>query len=115
MKNDEAIKVFETYLTTGYVPRPYELQEASKAAIIALSSYEPLMKQPEVGLEVKKQIEELANDWHHKGFASDEDCPLCMQDLIDILWHFYELGQRRAAEMYDEIEYNRQRAEEESK
>lgn len=26
--------------------------------------------------------------------------------------HFYELGLRRAAEMYDEIEYNRQRAEE---
>lgn len=43
-------------------------------------------------LEVRKQIEELANDWHHKGFASDEDCPLCMQDLMDILWHFYELG-----------------------
>lgn len=43
-------------------------------------------------LEVRKQIEELANDWHHKGFASDEDCPLCMQDLMDILWHFYKLG-----------------------
>lgn len=27
--------------------------------------------------------------------------------------HFYELGLRRAAEMYDEIEYNRQRANEE--
>lgn len=49
-------------------------------------------EQPKVDLEIKKQIEELANDWHHKGFASDEDCPLCMQDLMDILWHFYELG-----------------------
>ena len=49
-------------------------------------------EQPEVDLEVRKQIEELANDWHHKGFASDEDCPLCMQDLIDVLWYFYELG-----------------------
>ena len=49
-------------------------------------------EQPDVDLEVRKRIEELANDWHHKGFASDEDCPLCMQDLMDILWHFYELG-----------------------
>lgn len=49
-------------------------------------------KEQKVDLEVRKQIEELANDWHHKGFASDEDCPLCIQDLMDILWHFYELG-----------------------
>lgn len=36
--------------------------------------------------------------------------------LIDFIYktahHFYERGFRRAAEMYDEIEYNRQRAEE---
>ena len=38
MKNDEAIKVFETYLATGHVPYPYELREASKAAITALKS-----------------------------------------------------------------------------
>ena len=34
---------------------------------------------------------------------------------ITVAKHFYELGLRRAAEMYDEIEYNRQRAEEENK
>lgn len=32
---------------------------------------------------------------------------------IAVARHFYERGQRKAAEMYDEIEYNRQRAEEE--
>ena len=57
----------------------YELGKKSKEPVIE-------------DLEVREQIEELANDWHHKGFASDEDCPLCMQDLMDILWHFYELG-----------------------
>lgn len=36
-------------------------------------------------------------------------------DALLIARYFYELGLRRAAEMYDEIEYNRQRAEEESK
>lgn len=57
----------------------YELGKKSKEPVIE-------------DLEVRERIEELANDWHHKGFASGEDCPLCMQDLMDILWHFYELG-----------------------
>ena len=30
-------------------------------------------QKPSEDLDVRKQIEELANDWHHKGFASDED------------------------------------------
>ena len=34
------------------------------------------------------------------------------RDFIAIARHFYELGCRRTAEKYDEIEYNRQRAEE---
>lgn len=37
---------------------------------------------------------------------------LYLETFNAIARHFYELGCRRTAEMYDEIEYNRQRAEE---
>lgn len=33
-------------------------------------------------------------------------------ELVRFARYFFELGQRKAAEMYDEIEYNRQRAQE---
>lgn len=57
MKNDEATKVFETYLITGHVPYPYELREASKAAITALNSYKQMLENA-----VKGVAEELYND-----------------------------------------------------
>ena len=37
---------------------------------------------------------------------------LTKEDLAKVASHFYEFGCRRTAEMYDDIEYNRQRAEE---
>ncbi len=37
MKKEEAVQVFKKYLKTGYVPNPFELQEASKLAIKALA------------------------------------------------------------------------------
>ena len=43
MTREEAIEVFKGYLRTGYVPRPYQLQEASKIAIECINRYtEPL-------------------------------------------------------------------------
>lgn len=35
------------------------------------------------------------------------------KEIMKLVSHIYELGLKRAAEMYDDIEYNRQRAEEE--
>lgn len=63
-------------------------------------------EQPRVNLE--KEIEiylEPIQAWQvqEAPFTSLENCAR----------HFCEVGLRRAAEMYDEIEYNRQRAEEE--
>ena len=43
------------------------------------------------------------------------DSPNFMCDVRDIARHFYEIGCRHTAEKYDEIEYNRQRAEESEK
>lgn len=95
----------QAYLTTAsdelYAPgKPLYTEEHHEGIHECMKMWQKLhqyyfstkQEQPEVDLEIRKQIEELANDWHHKGFASDEDCPLCMQDLIDILWYFYELG-----------------------
>ena len=61
-------------------------------------------EQPEVDLE--KEI------IRYKVPFSDDKEYLNETTLDSIARHFYELGLRRAAEMYDEIEYNRQRAEE---
>lgn len=37
MTKEEAVQVFKKYLKTGYVPNPFELQEASKLALKALT------------------------------------------------------------------------------
>ena len=57
-------------------------------------------EQPEVDLE-KAAI----------SFGDEIGVPVS-DTFLSIARHFYELGQRKAAEMYDEIEYNRQRAQE---
>lgn len=64
---------------------------------------EPLMKHPEVNLE--KEI--------HKKVLELHTAP-CYDELASFAHYFFELGQKDAANKYDEIEYNRQRAEEES-
>ena len=53
--------------------------------------------------------DELTDATRHHHF------PIMWDDLRDIARHFYDLGCRRTAEKYDEIEYNRQRAEESEK
>lgn len=100
MKNNEAIKVFETYLTTGYVPRPYELREASKAAIIALSSYEQMMK-GEVDLE-----KEIDSEWKKSNPIDEgmgvESAYIHIEAFDMIARHFYELGRKQVLqEIYD--------------
>ena len=55
----------------------------------------------ELDKEIEKVIREGALSWH-----------ISYSDMCFIAEHFYELGCRRTAEKYDEIEYNRQRAEE---
>ena len=62
-------------------------------------------EQPEVDLEkaYKSYIESRKDD------LSGNAVTVNMKDLA---CHFYELGCTRTAEMYDDIEYNRQRAEE---
>ena len=49
--------------------------------------------------------DELTDATRHHHF------PIMWDDLRDISRHFYDLGCRRTAEKYDEIEYNRQMAE----
>jgi len=48
-------------------------------------------------------------------FSNDVDAehpfPICVDEFKDFARHFYELGCRRTAEKYDEIEYKRQRAD----
>lgn len=63
-----------------------------------LSFFDTLEEQPVEGLnaEIENYFENIPDD----------------TDKIDIARHFYELGCRRTADMYDEIEYERQRAEE---
>ena len=73
-------------------------------------------EQPEMDLE-----EEVCNylKTHHlhikdggRVVFDNDDSPNFMCDIRDIARHFYDFGCRRTAEKYDEIEYNRQRAEE---
>ena len=72
-------------------------------------------EQPKVDLE--KALNSLDNAYFDLDGIAVQGAThyLTVNDLKDIARDFYERGLRRAAEMYDEIEYNRQRAEEESK
>lgn len=73
---------------------------------------EPLMKQPEVDLE-----KEIEWEWVHRE-KQEVDLIECAEmdkeTFVRFATHFYELGQKDAANKFDEIEYNRQWAQEES-
>ena len=58
-------------------------------------------------LEDDSLIDEIKNFIEEYGYERGEDKLL----IAIVARHFYELGCRRTAEKYDEIEYNRQRAE----
>lgn len=59
----------------------------------------------------QEELEEEINRTYHDGSVADTS-DLDHNSYENIARHFYELGCRRTAEKYDEIEYNRQRAEE---
>lgn len=61
-----------------------------------------LAEQPEVDIE-----KEVDSFYRHERCVGDLD----YDDFRAIAEHFYELGQKDAANKFDEIEYNRQRAE----
>lgn len=72
-----------------------------------LSVIASLQQEPEVDLA--EEIEK----YYYDNFAFISSAHTPTKDIIsDIAHHFFERGQRKAAEMYDEIEYNRQRAQE---
>ena len=62
-----------------------------------------LSEQP--GVDMEKEIDSF---YRHERCV----CDLDFGDFRAIAEHFYELGQKDAANKYDEIEYNRQRAQE---
>lgn len=61
--------------------------------------------------EKPMNLEEEISRTYHDGSVTDTS-DLDHVSYENIARHFYELGCRRTAEKYDEIEYNRQRAEE---
>lgn len=70
-------------------------------------------EQPKVDLE--KEIIRFLESEESTSHTNAGGYDVAFKDTVKIAHHFYELGLRRAAEMYDEVEYNRQKAEEESK
>ena len=67
-------------------------------------------------LESEKPINQERLDENIKHYIEDcgweKDSTIPVSFVRQIASHFYDLGCRRTAEKYDEIEYNRQRAEE---
>ena len=75
------------------------------------------LQQEQPKVDLNEEIERFIDAHYHTRFdetLENGNDPLTVFDFQDIAHHFCEFGLRRAAEMYDEIEYNRQRAEEES-
>lgn len=66
------------------------------------------LQQEQSEVDLKKIIEQT----YHDGSVADTD-DMDHATYENIARHFFELGQRDAANKYDEIEYNRQREEEE--
>ena len=58
------------------------------------------------------KLNEEVKRYYSENFAYISSDQPTLSILTNIARHFYELGCRRAAEKYNEIEYNRQRAEE---
>ena len=88
-----------------------------------LSSLSDLEKSMPAKVKGSEELENELVRFYLKDLCASEDdeltdatrhhhFPIMWDDLRDIAEHFYDLGCRRTAEKYDEIEYNRQRAEE---
>ena len=59
----------------------------------------------------KVDLERIIEQTYHDGSVADTD-DMDHATYENIARHFYELGQKDAANKFDEIEYNRQRAQE---
>lgn len=82
------------------------------AELVILSFLDSLQQeQPEVDLE---QFDKDVTKIWGRCAAEPNDSIACLhiETFNEVARHFYELGCRRTAEMYDDIEYNRQMAEE---
>lgn len=92
---------------TGHPEVMKRVEGVIKAYDSILAFLDTHPEQPVEGLEeeVKKYWNAHALDYRIGRVADLDFIFLCAR-------HFYELGCRRAAEMYDDIEYNRQMAEE---
>ena len=68
-------------------------------------------EQPDVDLE--KEAKDCWDYVFALGWDDNSFMTMNYKEFFAFARHFYELGQKDAANKYDEIEYNRQRAEEE--
>ena len=92
---------------------PLHDEDVTKKVDEILDFLDTLPEQPVEGLE-----EEVKNYFqgHWPGMETVEQCNTDMHftppAIMRLAEHFYELGCRRTTVMYDDIEYERQRAEE---
>ena len=70
------------------------------------------LQQEQQEVDLEKEIERFLGSEESTSYTNAGGYVVAFKDTVKIARHFYELGLRRAAEMYDEIEYNRQKAEE---
>ena len=101
------------YIDADKLLTTLERQNTDKKIIQPLIRIIDSLQQEQPEADLKKELE----NWRHEHFCGERDGHYSGEYLerssqLEIARHFYELGLRRAAEMYDEIEYNRQRAEE---
>lgn len=75
-----------------------------------LDFLDTIPEQPVEGLE--EEIDACWQNWLSPSNQKEVEEVLPKTEFATYARHFYELGCRRTAEMYDDIEYNRQRAEE---
>lgn len=84
--------------------------------VMEMTGYDKILSSLD-SLEPEKPMNlEEAFESEFAKFSNDPDAfyafPIDLADYKDFAHHFFEIGCRRTAEKYDEIEYNRQRAEE---
>ena len=84
-------------------PAAYTIHEAAEVAYRGLLLFVDHQRQEQPEVDITEEID--------KNVMRLRTVPT-YDELVRFARYFFELGQRKAAEMYDEIEYNRQRAQE---
>ena len=113
---DVELTSFESALFTAfsYAWQSYLMGEKVNVAQWAKENSAELLEAARCQHERPKvDLEKEIRDWI--GDNGSKDDRWTWGECNEMIRYFYELGLRRAAEMYDDIEYNRQRAEEENK